>query len=275
MTTVQRLFSACSACRQQGLIQNRILSNVKNKVYSNDQAVSHYSIKSQASIKCVRKRSSENSGIETAQSNLANISASSVEISSSKLKSNNSINSKDVYIKNVRGDCHIPRRLRGDVIPCLNKVQTQLYHTSATIPNRSGSNIENPTNDSSGSLDVDAIKSNIKNESEPVLENTVKSSSVKSDTESADLSVYTDCGPGSPRETGAVVPGKGPPPDPPVYCCRSGCPTCVWLEYADDLVRYYSAGEGGDKAVQAVKDNVDDPNLRSFILLELQMKGIK
>lgn len=74
------------------------------------------------------------------------------------------------------------------------------------------------------------------------------------------------------EKTSGVMPGKGPPPDVPVYCCMSGCQNCVWLEYAEELVKYYA--NGSSKAIQSVHDNVEDPNLKSFILLELKMRGI-
>ena len=76
------------------------------------------------------------------------------------------------------------------------------------------------------------------------------------------------------KTSSGVLPGKGPPPDPPVFCCMSGCSTCVWLDYADELLAYYK-GNGGPKAVAAIKENVEDPNLKSYLLMELQLKGIK
>ena len=70
-------------------------------------------------------------------------------------------------------------------------------------------------------------------------------------------------------KTVSVVPGKGPPPEPPITCCMSGCANCVWIDYADELKAYYN--DGGEKAMKAV-ENIEDPSLKAFIKLELSLK---
>ena len=41
------------------------------------------------------------------------------------------------------------------------------------------------------------------------------------------------------------------PPTPPFEeeCCNSNCPNCVWLEYSDDLMKFY-----GDKVNKFLKN---------------------
>lgn len=63
-----------------------------------------------------------------------------------------------------------------------------------------------------------------------------------------------------------VVPGKGPPPEPPVHCCMSGCANCVWIIYAEELKNYY--GDGGEEARKAI-EQIENPSLKAFIKLEL------
>lgn len=72
--------------------------------------------------------------------------------------------------------------------------------------------------------------------------------------------------PPSALKTVSVMPGKGPPPEPPVTCCMSGCVNCVWIKYAEELKDYYS--DGGEKAKAAV-EKIEDPSLRAFVKLEL------
>lgn len=67
------------------------------------------------------------------------------------------------------------------------------------------------------------------------------------------------------------VPGQPPPggpPEPPGEedCCRSGCSSCVWLEYAESLVQFYK--DGGAKATEAVA-TIPDPDVRQFVKMEL------
>ncbi|KAK6170348.1 hypothetical protein SNE40_018761 [Patella caerulea] len=67
-----------------------------------------------------------------------------------------------------------------------------------------------------------------------------------------------------------IVPGKGPPPEPPVECCMSGCSNCVWITYAEELRDYYS--DGGKTALKAL-ENIENPSLRAFVKLELNLKS--
>ncbi|CAH1793382.1 unnamed protein product, partial [Owenia fusiformis] len=89
--------------------------------------------------------------------------------------------------------------------------------------------------------------------------------STKPDTDPPELQIYIHEGV-SKLSTDDVVPGKGPPPLPPEFCCMSGCANCVWIAYADELKDYYK--DGGDKAKAEIM-KIEDANLRSFLLLEL------
>ncbi|KAL8579406.1 hypothetical protein ACOMHN_026771 [Nucella lapillus] len=72
----------------------------------------------------------------------------------------------------------------------------------------------------------------------------------------------------SALKTVNVVPGKGPPPEPPVTCCMSGCANCVWITYAEELKNYYS--DGGKAALKAI-EQIEDPSLKAFLKLELSL----
>lgn len=65
-----------------------------------------------------------------------------------------------------------------------------------------------------------------------------------------------------------IVPGKGPPPEPPVDCCMSGCANCVWIQYAEELKQYYSLDEGNERAKKAI-EQIDNPGLQMFLKFEL------
>lgn len=72
----------------------------------------------------------------------------------------------------------------------------------------------------------------------------------------------------------AVVPCDTQLPilEAPTTCCQSGCANCVWLEYAEKLVAHYS--NGGEEVVAAIHRDVQDTNLREYLLFELRIKKL-
>jgi len=65
------------------------------------------------------------------------------------------------------------------------------------------------------------------------------------------------------------------PPTLPNTCCMSGCANCVWLDYAEEVVRFYEdRGEQMDFAslLREVDRNIDDPMIKAFITMELKSK---
>lgn len=59
-----------------------------------------------------------------------------------------------------------------------------------------------------------------------------------------------------------------PPPPLPDMCCMSGCPNCVWIEHAENLVNFYHDHE----AAKAAIDNIPDESLKAFLRIELGIK---
>lgn len=58
-------------------------------------------------------------------------------------------------------------------------------------------------------------------------------------------------------------------PSPPTNCCMSGCANCVWLQYAEEISSQLQGGS--DAARKIIMKEVQDPNMRSFLEMELRM----
>uniref|UniRef100_A0AC34G4L6 Oxidoreductase-like domain-containing protein n=1 Tax=Panagrolaimus sp. ES5 TaxID=591445 RepID=A0AC34G4L6_9BILA len=78
---------------------------------------------------------------------------------------------------------------------------------------------------------------------------------------------------------------KFPEAPDPLSCCGSGCAKCVWIQYADEVGEYFSKKEHNSEShkfldkYNAVKEemerNVQDENLRAFLLMEVKAKFSK
>ena len=63
------------------------------------------------------------------------------------------------------------------------------------------------------------------------------------------------------------------PPPPPTTCCMSGCANCVWLDYAEEVVRFYRRrGEDMDEAalMAEVDRGLDDEMVKAFVRTEVR-----
>jgi hypothetical protein len=58
------------------------------------------------------------------------------------------------------------------------------------------------------------------------------------------------------------------PPEEPTTCCMSGCANCVWLQYVEEMSKFYA--DGGEKAREIMLRKVTDPNIRAFLMMELK-----
>uniref|UniRef100_A0A915NG31 Oxidoreductase-like domain-containing protein n=1 Tax=Meloidogyne floridensis TaxID=298350 RepID=A0A915NG31_9BILA len=65
-------------------------------------------------------------------------------------------------------------------------------------------------------------------------------------------------------------------------CCGSGCPNCVWLQYVDNVLDYVKSLPLDEKVIEEQKrhirdeleKNVEDENLRMFLTIEIESKGL-
>ncbi len=69
-------------------------------------------------------------------------------------------------------------------------------------------------------------------------------------------------------------PPPPPPPPAPTTCCMTGCANCVWIDHAEELVRYY-AGRGDELDVDALMEEVDrgleDEMVKAFVKTEIRL----
>jgi hypothetical protein len=54
----------------------------------------------------------------------------------------------------------------------------------------------------------------------------------------------------------------------------SGCPNCVWIEYAERLTKVYSDPKLSREKIHNDIDALEDPNIKAFILMDLKSRGL-
>ena len=65
------------------------------------------------------------------------------------------------------------------------------------------------------------------------------------------------------------------PPELPTQCCMSGCANCVWLDYAEELVKFYEVrGQtlNLDQLLAEIDENLNDEMVKAFIKMEVKNK---
>lgn len=72
------------------------------------------------------------------------------------------------------------------------------------------------------------------------------------------------------REACSKFPSKLP--EEPTNCCMSGCANCVWIEYAEK-VKEIVADIDSEEVRNMVLNKIQDPNLKTFLSMELKLKG--
>eukprot|EP00088_Acartia_fossae_P001557 TRINITY_DN10609_c0_g1_i18.p1 TRINITY_DN10609_c0_g1~~TRINITY_DN10609_c0_g1_i18.p1 ORF type:complete len:122 (-),score=11.21 TRINITY_DN10609_c0_g1_i18:112-477(-) len=77
------------------------------------------------------------------------------------------------------------------------------------------------------------------------------------------------------EDTTAHSTSSGLPPEVPSTCCASGCASCVWLDYAEEVIKYYegrSESLSCDQLLQDVEKNIQDPMIKTFVKMEIRNK---
>lgn len=73
-----------------------------------------------------------------------------------------------------------------------------------------------------------------------------------------------------------LLSNKPPQPPPLDLCCRSGCANCVWINHAEELIKYYkTSGLGLQKALEAIDKEVDDESLKQYLKMEIKFLNKK
>jgi hypothetical protein len=79
----------------------------------------------------------------------------------------------------------------------------------------------------------------------------------------------------SAQPTIAVCSGGMTAPSIPSTCCMSGCANCVWLDYAELVVKFYEtrgAALNLDDLLGEIDSNVEDEMIKAFIKMEVKSR---
>ena len=55
-------------------------------------------------------------------------------------------------------------------------------------------------------------------------------------------------------------------------CCGRGCANCVWLQYSENLMKYYKDDKLSSKKLNEAIEKLEDENLKTFLRFELRDK---
>ncbi|NXM71326.1 OXLD1 protein, partial [Serilophus lunatus] len=72
---------------------------------------------------------------------------------------------------------------------------------------------------------------------------------------------------------GEAPPEAPPVPPPPTHCCGTGCPSCVWVGYVEELLERHR--DGGAQALAAVEQHVQDENIKMILRMEIRLRSKK
>ena len=65
------------------------------------------------------------------------------------------------------------------------------------------------------------------------------------------------------------------PLDAPTACCMSDCANCVWLDYSEEVSKYYElkgSNLSKEEIIGDIERQLSNPMLKAFIILELEIK---
>lgn len=60
----------------------------------------------------------------------------------------------------------------------------------------------------------------------------------------------------------------------PTNCCGTGCPNCVWIEYAEKLTKRISNPKMGKERILRELEAMEDQNIKSYVMMELRIMKI-